>query len=124
MRKQHVALVLVFLLLGMPLSNAFNTGNTHVIPLEEETTFFSSGNTTDWAILMTRNSAAPGGPNNENWVKITDVIGTFSATSNVVGNTSGAYYSLQTTPDTQVFVNDAFGRGLLHRGPSILVGIE
>ena len=74
MRKQHVALVLVFLLLGMPLSNAFNTGNTHVIPLEEETTFFSSGNTTDWAILMTRNSAAPGGPNNENWVKITDVI--------------------------------------------------
>ena len=74
MRKQHVALVLVFLLLGMPFSNAFNTENTHVIPLEEETTFFSSGNTTDWAILMTRNSAAPGGPNNENWVKITDVI--------------------------------------------------
>ncbi len=39
-------------------------------------------------------------------LKITDVVGTFSATSNVVGETSGAYYSLQTTPDTQVFVND------------------
>ena len=44
---------------------------------------------------------------NDSILKITDVIGTFSATSNVVGNTSGAYYSLQTTPDTQVFVNDA-----------------
>ena len=39
-------------------------------------------------------------------LKITDVVGSFSATSNIVGNTSGAYYSLQTTPDTQQFVND------------------
>ena len=40
-------------------------------------------------------------------LKITDVVGTFSATSNVVGNTSGAYYSLQTTPNTQEFINDS-----------------
>ena len=39
-------------------------------------------------------------------LKITDVVGTFGATSNIVGDTSGAYYSLTTTPDTQVFVND------------------
>tara|TARA_Y100000361_G_scaffold18481_1_gene14353 strand:- start:264 stop:1124 length:861 start_codon:yes stop_codon:yes gene_type:complete len=39
-------------------------------------------------------------------LKITDVVGTFGATSNIVGDTSGAYYSLSTTPDTQVFTND------------------
>ena len=39
-------------------------------------------------------------------LKITDIVGTFGATSNIVGQTSGAYYSLSTTPDTQVFVND------------------
>ena len=39
-------------------------------------------------------------------LKITDIVGTFSATSNIVGQTSGAYYSLTTTPDTQVFIND------------------
>ena len=33
-------------------------------------------------------------------------MGTFGATSNIVGDTSGAYYSLSTTPDTQVFTND------------------
>jgi len=42
----------------------------------------------------------------DNTLKITDVVGSFSATSNIVGNTSGAYYSLQTAPDTQQFVND------------------
>ncbi len=42
----------------------------------------------------------------DNTLKITDVVGSFSATSNIVGNTSGAYYSLQTEPDTQQFVND------------------
>ena len=42
----------------------------------------------------------------DNTLKITDVVGSFSATSNIVGQTSGAYYSLSTTPDTQVFVND------------------
>ena len=39
-------------------------------------------------------------------LKITDVVGTFGATSNIVGDTSGAYYSLNTTPDTRVFTND------------------
>ena len=39
-------------------------------------------------------------------LKITDIVGTFGATSNIVGQTSGAYYSLSTTPDTQVFIND------------------
>jgi len=39
-------------------------------------------------------------------LKITDIVGTFGATSNIVGQTSGAYYSLTTTPDTQVFIND------------------
>ena len=39
-------------------------------------------------------------------LNITDIVGTFGATSNIVGQTSGAYYSLSTTPDTQVFVND------------------
>ncbi len=39
-------------------------------------------------------------------LKITDVVGTFGATSNIVGDTSGAYYSLSTTPDTRVFTND------------------
>ena len=39
-------------------------------------------------------------------LKITDIVGTFGATSNIVGQTSGSYYSLSTTPDTQVFVND------------------
>tara|TARA_Y100000361_G_scaffold32743_1_gene27443 strand:+ start:4504 stop:5364 length:861 start_codon:yes stop_codon:yes gene_type:complete len=39
-------------------------------------------------------------------LKITDIVGTFGATSNIVGDTSGAYYSLSTTPDTQVFTND------------------
>ena len=42
----------------------------------------------------------------DNTLKITDVVGSFSATSNIVGNTSGAYYSLQTAPDTQQFIND------------------
>ena len=37
---------------------------------------------------------------------ITDIVGTFGATSNIVGDSSGAYYSLSTTPDTQVFTND------------------
>ena len=40
-------------------------------------------------------------------LKITDVVGTFGATSNIVGDSSGAYYSLSTTPDTQVFTNDS-----------------
>ena len=39
-------------------------------------------------------------------LKITDVYGRFGATSNIVGDTSGAYYSLNTTPDTRVFTND------------------
>ena len=39
-------------------------------------------------------------------LKITDIVGAFGATSNIVGQTSGAYYSLSTTPDTQVFIND------------------
>tara|TARA_B100000949_G_scaffold78280_2_gene69729 strand:- start:1795 stop:2655 length:861 start_codon:yes stop_codon:yes gene_type:complete len=39
-------------------------------------------------------------------LKITDIVGTFGATSNIVGQTSGAYYSLTTTPDNQVFIND------------------
>jgi len=39
-------------------------------------------------------------------LKITDIVGTFGATSNIVGDSSGAYYSLSTTPDTQVFTND------------------
>jgi hypothetical protein len=39
-------------------------------------------------------------------LKITDIVGTFGATSNIVGQTSGAYYSLITTPDNQVFIND------------------
>jgi len=42
----------------------------------------------------------------DNTLKITDVVGSFSASSNVVGNTSGAYYTLQSAPDTQQFVND------------------
>jgi hypothetical protein len=39
-------------------------------------------------------------------LKITDIVGTFGATSNIVGQTSGAYYTLTATPDTQVFIND------------------
>ena len=39
-------------------------------------------------------------------LKITDIVGSFGATSNIVGQTSGAYYTLSTTPDTQVFTND------------------
>ena len=40
-------------------------------------------------------------------LKLTDLKGTFTTSQNVVGNTSGAYFTVGTTPDTQVFVNDA-----------------
>ena len=40
-------------------------------------------------------------------LKLTDLRGTFTLSQNVVGNTSGAYYTVGTTPDTQTFVNDA-----------------
>ena len=39
-------------------------------------------------------------------LKITDIKGTFTSSANVVGNTSGAYYAVSTTPNTQTFVND------------------
>ena len=74
MGKQRLAFMLVFLLLLMPLSNSFSSSNDPASPLIDENNFFSAGNTTDWAVLMTKNSATQGGPNNENWVKITDVI--------------------------------------------------
>ena len=44
--------------------------------------------------------------NTDRDLKITDIVGSFGATSNIVGQTSGAYYTLSTTPDTQVFTND------------------
>ena len=40
-------------------------------------------------------------------LKITDLVGTFGASQNVVGNTSGAFFTVGTTPDTQTFVNDS-----------------
>ena len=45
-------------------------------------------------------------------LKITDIVGTFGATSNIVGDTSGAYYSLSTTPDTKVFTNDTIANNV------------
>ena len=40
-------------------------------------------------------------------LKITDIVGTFSVSQNVIGQTSGAEYTISTTPNTQVFVNDS-----------------
>ena len=39
-------------------------------------------------------------------LKLTDLMGTFSVSQNVVGNTSGASFTVGTTPNTQTFVND------------------
>ena len=39
-------------------------------------------------------------------LKLTDLKGTFSVSQNVVGNTSGASFTVGTTPNTQTFVND------------------
>lgn len=44
---------------------------------------------------------------NDRILKITDLAGTFSYSQNVVGDTSGAYYTITTTPNTQTFVNDS-----------------
>jgi len=44
---------------------------------------------------------------NDRILKITDLAGTFSYSQNVVGDTSGAYYTVTTTPNTQTFVNDS-----------------
>jgi hypothetical protein len=43
----------------------------------------------------------------DNVLKITDIVGTFSVSQNVIGQTSGAEYTISTTPNTQVFVNDS-----------------
>jgi len=40
-------------------------------------------------------------------LKLTDLVGTFTTSQNVVGNTSSAYFTVTTTPNTQIFVNDA-----------------
>jgi hypothetical protein len=40
-------------------------------------------------------------------LKITDIVGSFSYSQNVVGDTSGAYYIVSTTPNTQLSVNDS-----------------
>lgn len=45
-------------------------------------------------------------------LKLTDIVGTFSASQNVVGNTSGAYFTVTSTPNTQTFVNDSFANNL------------
>ena len=75
MSERRFALLLVILLLGMSYSNGFKSNEINApLPLIEEQTFFSSGNTTDWTELLTRRSGAVGGPQNENWVKVNDVI--------------------------------------------------
>lgn len=43
----------------------------------------------------------------DNVLKITDIVGTFSVSQNVIGQTSGAEYTISTTPNTQVFVDDS-----------------
>lgn len=45
-------------------------------------------------------------------LKLTDIVGTFSSSQNVVGNTSGAYFTVTSTPNTQTFVNDSFANNL------------
>ena len=79
------------LALGTGSGNYVNDENVYVGDT------FASANTT--ARVLSWNQA-------DRELKITDIVGTFGATSNIVGQTSGAYYSLSTTPDTQVFVND------------------
>lgn len=42
----------------------------------------------------------------DNILKITDIVGDFAFSQNVVGETSGAYYTVTSTPNTQIFIND------------------
>ena len=76
MSERRFALILALLLLAMPYSYGFKSNDIEPLqPLLDDRTLFSSGgNTTDWSELFTRRAGAQGGPQNENWVKVTDVI--------------------------------------------------
>lgn len=46
-------------------------------------------------------------------IKITDIVGTFSVSQNVIGQDSGTEYTISITPNTQVFVNDSSADNLI-----------